>query len=228
MGTTPKGLTTLASAQAGAEVFFNENMVLLENGMSGLEVKDRDLTTPPGSPSEGDVYILAGTSGDWGTTTNKAPAIGDIAIYYNAAWIYFTPSTGQIAYIDDEKLWLGYSQGEWHFIFDDWSTTETWTGRYDGSEKLYRKRVNCGAGPNATVKNTAHGALLTNDGPTWSRGVGYLSTGIIPLSYPLPIAQLGGLGPVVVEYTIDNTNIKVNTNTNFSLFTVIVDMEYTK
>ncbi len=227
MGTTPKGLTTIAAGQAGAEIAFNENMILLE-GLSGLEVKDRDLTTPPGSPTEGDIYILAGTSGDWGTETNKTPATGDIAVYYNAGWLFFTPTTGMICYVDDEKLWLGYSQDEWHFIFDDWSTTETWTGRYDGSEKLYRKRVDCGAGPNATTKNVAHGASMTTDVATWSRGVMAFPSGGVVISYPLPIAQLGAMGPAVVEYTIVGANIVIVSNTNVSGFNVTVDLEYSK
>jgi hypothetical protein len=226
--TTPKGLRTLAGAQASAHLTFNEDVVLLENGVGALSVLDRGLTTPASlTPSEGDVYILAGTSGDWGTATNKVPATGDIAVYQNGGWIFYTPASGTLAYIEDEKLWLGYSQDAWHLFLDDWPTTETWTGKYIGSEKIYRKRVDCGAGPNATTKTVAHGTGMTADTPLRAFGWMGTTTGTV-IAFPLPIAQLGGLGPIVVEFTVQATNIVLRANTNVSIFNVYIDLEYSK
>lgn len=56
---------------------------------SGSIVINSTTTTPPGSPSEFDAYIVAtGATGAW---SGKA---GNIAIYVNSAWMYFVPSTG--------------------------------------------------------------------------------------------------------------------------------------
>lgn len=60
-------------------------------------VIDRDLTAPPGSPSEGDCYIPAATAtGAW------AGHEDDIAVYRGAAWEFVTPKQGWIFYIEDE------------------------------------------------------------------------------------------------------------------------------
>lgn len=85
----------------------------IELKLSRLSVADRDLTTPPGSPTIGDTYIPAATAtGDW------AGHEDDVAIWWlspgasSAAWYFHTPETGLRAYIVDEdvlSLWDGSS-----------------------------------------------------------------------------------------------------------------------
>ena len=76
------------------------NKDLLDLAMAGTHpsVKDRDLATPPASPAAGDCYIVAGSpTGAWvGHATH-------IAIWYNAAWVFYTPRIGWLVYIEDEQ-----------------------------------------------------------------------------------------------------------------------------
>ena len=55
----------ILAAQAQKHVTHNEALRLLD-GLVQLSVLDRDLTTPPGSPADGDRYIVAsGGTGSW-------------------------------------------------------------------------------------------------------------------------------------------------------------------
>ena len=73
----------------------------------GLSVKDRDLTTPPASPVDGDRYIIpAAATGVWAGKTNQ------IAVRLAGAWEYYTPKVGWLCYIEDEaKLTVFKSTG---------------------------------------------------------------------------------------------------------------------
>ena len=79
------------------------NLKLIDNFGMHLSVKDRDLLTPPGSPGNGDSYILAsGTlTGAWVGKT-----AGDLAMWssVDSAWRYKTPRKGYVAYIEDEDI----------------------------------------------------------------------------------------------------------------------------
>lgn len=62
-------------------------------------VEDKDLSTPPGSPSAGDRYIVgASGTGDWVSQDNA------IAEYSGTAWTFYTPREGDAVYIKDEDL----------------------------------------------------------------------------------------------------------------------------
>ena len=63
--TTNLLLPYILAAQAQKHVTHNEALRLLD-GLVQLSVLDRDLTAPPGSPADGDRYIVAsGATGDW-------------------------------------------------------------------------------------------------------------------------------------------------------------------
>jgi len=63
--TTKLLLPYILAAQAQKHVTHNEALRLLD-GLVQLSVFDRDLTAPPGSPNDGDRYIVAsGATGDW-------------------------------------------------------------------------------------------------------------------------------------------------------------------
>ena len=65
MDTTNLKLPYLLASQAQKHVTHNEALRLLD-GLVQLAVLDRDLTAPPGSPADGDRYIVAsGATGDW-------------------------------------------------------------------------------------------------------------------------------------------------------------------
>ncbi len=105
------------------------NLALLVNGLPGEEhydelmaqwrgfdvlvqcsVIDRDLAVPPGSPANGDAYIVAsGPAGAWVGHTGKI-ARWSSAI---AAWEFFTPKAGWRAHAVDEALNLTYTGAAW-------------------------------------------------------------------------------------------------------------------
>ncbi len=60
----------------------------------GLSVKDRDLTTPPASPANGDRYIVpAAATGVWAGKTNQ------LAVRIADTWEYHTPKIGWLCYL---------------------------------------------------------------------------------------------------------------------------------
>lgn len=82
MGTSADiGLPELAQAQAFPEITFNEALVLIQAvALNG--VIDKDLTAPPGSPTEGDAYLIntATPTGAWALHPYR------VAIYWGGAW----------------------------------------------------------------------------------------------------------------------------------------------
>lgn len=71
-------------------------------------VKDKDLATPPGSPAEGDRYIVAtGGTGAW------AGQDGKIAYYFTAAWVFDTPTEGFRLWIEDENKFYHHDGTAW-------------------------------------------------------------------------------------------------------------------
>lgn len=72
-----------------------------------LSVEDKDLTSPPGSPDEGDRYIVgASATGAWSGHDD------DIAVWYGA-WIFFTPKHGWLCWVRDEDSAYVYSGTAW-------------------------------------------------------------------------------------------------------------------
>lgn len=96
--TTPKlGLAELVASQSQPHLTVNSALRRAEGSIQ-LSVLDRALNTPPGSPAEGDTYIVgAAPTGAWSTY-----AEGDIAFYTGGAWLRIQPLTGWLAYVQDE------------------------------------------------------------------------------------------------------------------------------
>jgi hypothetical protein len=66
--------------------------------LSQLTVKSLGDTAPPGSPVDGDAYILgSGPTGDWSSFSAD-----DIAYYYGGSWTAVTPWEGALAFVQDE------------------------------------------------------------------------------------------------------------------------------
>jgi hypothetical protein len=73
-----------------------------------LSVKDRHLSAPPGSPAEGDRYIVAaGSTGAW------AGHEGQIAYRSGGAWAFHAPREGWRAWADDENALLVFDGFAW-------------------------------------------------------------------------------------------------------------------
>jgi len=72
------------------------------------QVLDKDLTAPPGSPAEGDRYIVGGSAtGDWAGHDN------DIAWYDGSAWQFDTPEEGWFVYVADENKFYLFNGTAW-------------------------------------------------------------------------------------------------------------------
>jgi len=113
MSTSPRANATYyASGQANGYLKVNDILNKLE-AFAQLTVLDRDLSTPPGSPSNGDCYIVKATgTGAW------AGQDGKIAVYYNGwlaseAGAFLDPIEGMRVYVADEDTYLVYNGSAW-------------------------------------------------------------------------------------------------------------------
>jgi hypothetical protein len=102
--TTHLLLPYILAAQAQKHVTHNEALRLLD-AMVQLSVLDRDITSPPASPADGDRYIVAsGATGLWaGWDLN-------VAYWVDGVWMRLVPRPGWLAWIADEAsstVWTG-------------------------------------------------------------------------------------------------------------------------
>jgi hypothetical protein len=74
-------------------------------------VIDRDLSTPPGSPTKGDRYIVKATgTGDWAGHDNA------ITYYNGSAWVFIAPVEGLICWVKDEDIFLRHNGTIWDVL----------------------------------------------------------------------------------------------------------------
>jgi hypothetical protein len=92
------------------ETTVNEIDRYLEAFANGCHFKSRASNpAEPGSPADGDCYLLTGTP----TGTHWAGQGGKIALYINTAWVFITAKEGFIAWVDDEDLVIAYNGATW-------------------------------------------------------------------------------------------------------------------
>lgn len=104
--TTHLNIPLVQTAQAQKEVTVNEAISRIDAILNTGAI-DKDLTTPPGSPSEGDVYIVAASAtGDWNGED------GNIA-YFNQIWRFITPREGISLWVNDEDAIYSYNGSSW-------------------------------------------------------------------------------------------------------------------
>lgn len=200
--TTPRfSLAEMAEGSAGNATAGNAEIRALEALLNG-EIKNSTLSTPPGSPANGDLYLVAGSpTGAW---TGQA---AKLALYDNG-WRFFTPKGGLRFFDANAKEDIAYSSVEsaWYPVQPRWSTTEHWTGRYTGAKKIYSKVVNYGAPPASGIGSVAHGI----SGIDFTEHVG-VETSLLAsgTSNALPLPQFGT--PILADYSvdIDATNINI-------------------
>lgn len=100
-------LPCIEGSQAQKHVTHNEALRLLDT-LVQLAVLDRDLTAPPGSPAEGQRWIVkTGATGAW------ASHVDAIAAWQDGAWQFSTPRTGWLAYVIDESVLLAWNGIAW-------------------------------------------------------------------------------------------------------------------
>lgn len=126
MSTTPRGAPELASAQALPEATVNEQIRRTEAGASYFPVADR-VTAPPGTCSDGAVYLIIATA--TGAFTGKEGQLAT-AVGANAAsgWYYRvlgTKDEGVMAYVQDEDTEYRWSGSAWGSVPGGSTPTET-------------------------------------------------------------------------------------------------------
>lgn len=124
MSTSPDlGFPLLAEQQVEPEVTHNESVTIISALLKG--VINATTSTPPGSPGEGDAYIVA--SSPTGAWSGKAKTI---ALYYNGGWLFipgFDSNGSQIAIGARHEGMAVYDQNINGFqIFDG----TNWQARY--------------------------------------------------------------------------------------------------
>jgi hypothetical protein len=100
-------LPYLLASQAQKHVTHNEALRLLD-GLVQLAVIDRHLTVPPGSPADGDRYVVAS-----GATDAWAGWDGSVAYWVDGAWMRLVPRPGWRAWVEDEGLLLVFDGSAW-------------------------------------------------------------------------------------------------------------------
>jgi hypothetical protein len=104
---TNLALPFIEAAQAQKHVTHNAALQRLD-AVVMLSVLDRDLSSPPGSPADGDRYLVAGSA--MGAWTGKD---GKIAAWQDGAWGFHTPKEGWFAWIADEDVALMFDGASW-------------------------------------------------------------------------------------------------------------------
>jgi hypothetical protein len=106
------GLPFIEAAQAQKHVTHNEALRILD-ALVMLAVKDRDLSSPPASPAEGERYIV------------KAPGSGafagkdkQIAHFADGGWMFYLPVDGWTCFVQDESTLLAFDGEEWVAALD--------------------------------------------------------------------------------------------------------------
>jgi hypothetical protein len=100
------GLPYIDQNQSQKHVTHNEALKLLD-GMVQISVKGRTTTTPPGSPAEGERWIVPeGATGPWLGKNDH------VALFKDGYWTYFMPRPGWIAFVENEGM-VVYAAGAW-------------------------------------------------------------------------------------------------------------------
>lgn len=98
----------LVEGQAVPDVTVNEMFRYSEQGARWFAFLDRDLSTPPGSPADGDTYLVASSAtGAWSGHD------GEIAFYMSTAWNFISPQAGFAGRVDDEGVLIAFDGTDW-------------------------------------------------------------------------------------------------------------------
>lgn len=155
--TTPiLGLPELEAAQTQKYLTANSTFRRLD-ALVNLTVFNRTTTAPPGSPSEGDRYIVAATAtGAWVGQENN------VAVYVGSSWIFFTPSEGWRAYDQGANEFLIFGGSSWAIGAFDASTLS--------SGSLLQLGINTASSTTNRLAVKSDAALFSHDDVTPGTG----------------------------------------------------------
>lgn len=104
--TTHLGITLVEQSQAQKEVTVNEAFARIDAVMNNGAIS-RVTATPPGSPADGDLYIVGPSpTGDWS-------GHADALTYFDQIWRFITPLEGMTLWVNDEDTLYIYSGSVW-------------------------------------------------------------------------------------------------------------------
>jgi hypothetical protein len=111
MTTTKLELPELIANQAQPHVPVNTALRRVD-WIAQLSVTDRAINTPPGSPVEGDCYIMgAAATGAW-----TGYAQYTLAVYDSGVWKNVIPKNGWLAWVADERKLYVYEAAGWSIL----------------------------------------------------------------------------------------------------------------
>lgn len=95
--------------ESGWNVGMDANLLFLGRAGVHLSVLDRDVADPTTlTPAAGDTYIVAAAAtGDWATHD------GSVAVWDGAAWQFYAPRTGWVAFVEDEAKLSAFYASAW-------------------------------------------------------------------------------------------------------------------
>lgn len=108
MDVTPRlNLPYIASQQAQKQVTYNQAMRLLDILVQPV-VGSRSLASPPDTPDDGDIYLVAaGATGGWGGKS------GQLAAFIDGGWLFRATHDGWLLFVEDEGLFVQRQAGSW-------------------------------------------------------------------------------------------------------------------
>lgn len=108
MADTPNlTLPLIAADQAQKHVTHNEALGLID-AMTQIAVVSSAVTAPPGSPADGDRYIIPASATDaWSGRDDE------VAARINGAWVYLTPRAGWLVFDVAAGNYVCYDGSAW-------------------------------------------------------------------------------------------------------------------
>ena len=105
------GLPCIEGSQAQKHVTHNDALRILDT-LVQLAVLDRDLAAPPGSPAEGERWIVKVRR-----DRRLGRARQRVAAWQDGGWQFITPQTGWVAFVVDEGTLLAWNGAAWGDFF---------------------------------------------------------------------------------------------------------------
>ncbi len=99
-------IALVAQNQSQKEVTINSAISALD-ALLNCGAADRALDTPPGSPDEGDVYIIGSSP------TDEWTGQGNNIAYYNNGWRFIAPNEGMSLWVNDEDARYVWDGAAW-------------------------------------------------------------------------------------------------------------------
>jgi len=166
--TSHLGITLVEQAQAQKEITVNQALTRID-ALLNTGAISRSTSTPPGSPSSGDLYIVGvSPTGAWSGQAGKLA-------YYDQLWKFIAPGTGATLWVNDESLAYAYNGTSWVSNASGENNTASnlgsGTGVFGAKVGVDLRFKSLIAGTNVTISNTSNDITINATGG--GGGTGY-------------------------------------------------------